>query len=146
MKEIIPEEDEIIKYSEAVKAGEGRSKWRDYFYVAVVVLVALLGFGLGRLSKIEAKKTPITIEYPDVEGETAQNDLKTGGNGQNGEVVSLGKSASSSPIVASKNGTKYYFAWCSGASRITAKNKVYFNTAELAEKAGFSKASNCPGL
>lgn len=46
-------------------------------------------------------------------------------------------------IVASKNGKKYYFVWCSGAGNIKESNKRYFNTEELAQKAGFTLANNC---
>ncbi|MBI5138423.1 MAG: hypothetical protein HZA95_01330 [Candidatus Vogelbacteria bacterium] len=145
-KKIIPEEEDIIKYSAAEKVEEGKGKYHDFFYVAVVLLVAVLGFGLGRLSKIESSKTPITIEYPEDSPETAQNSPKTVQDDHNRELARSSNYSSSSPIVASKNGTKYYFTWCSGASRITAKNRVYFSTATSAETAGFSKASNCPGL
>ena len=49
----------------------------------------------------------------------------------------------SNTIVASKNGSKYYFVWCSGVSRIAAKNRVYFETVEAVEKKGYTKASGC---
>ena len=46
-------------------------------------------------------------------------------------------------VVASKNGTKYYFAWCSGVGRINEENKIYFNTEEEAIILGYSLAKNC---
>jgi len=46
-------------------------------------------------------------------------------------------------VVASKNGTKYYFSWCSGISRISVANKVTFSSAKEAEKAGYTIAANC---
>jgi hypothetical protein len=49
-------------------------------------------------------------------------------------------------IVASKNGTRYYFLWCSGVSRIKSDNLVYFETVEEAQKTGLKPAQNCPGL
>jgi hypothetical protein len=49
-------------------------------------------------------------------------------------------------IVASRHGKKYYGTRCSGASRITPKNRRYFTDASAAQKAGYSKASNCAGL
>jgi hypothetical protein len=49
-------------------------------------------------------------------------------------------------VVASKNGTKYYAPNCSGAARISEANKVWFVSAAAAENAGYSAASNCPGL
>lgn len=49
-------------------------------------------------------------------------------------------------LVASKSGTKIYYVWCSGVSRIKPENKVYFDTIEEALKKGYKPASNCPGM
>ncbi len=46
-------------------------------------------------------------------------------------------------IIASKNGTKYYFSHCSGLKRIKTENRIYFGSSESAEKAGFTLAANC---
>lgn len=46
-------------------------------------------------------------------------------------------------IFASKNGTKYYYPWCGGGKNIKTENKIYFTTAEKAELAGYTRASNC---
>jgi len=46
-------------------------------------------------------------------------------------------------FVASKNGTKYYPIGCAGANRISAANKVWFASAELASIAGYAPAANC---
>lgn len=48
--------------------------------------------------------------------------------------------------VASKTGSAYHFPWCSGAKRIKEENKIYFDTKEAAEKAGYHPAGNCKGL
>lgn len=48
--------------------------------------------------------------------------------------------------VASRNGTKYYLPSCGGAGRIKEENKVWFQSAEEALAAGYTAASNCPGL
>ena len=47
-------------------------------------------------------------------------------------------------VVASKNGTKYYFPWCGGLSRISPQNKVTFASSKEAEQAGYTIAANCP--
>jgi hypothetical protein len=49
-------------------------------------------------------------------------------------------------LVASKSGTKVYYVWCSGVSRIKPENKVFFDTVDEALNKGYTKASNCPGL
>lgn len=50
---------------------------------------------------------------------------------------------STSTIVASRGGKKYYFVWCSGAGNIKESNKRYFATEDLAQKAGYTLANNC---
>lgn len=46
-------------------------------------------------------------------------------------------------IVASKNGTKYYYPTCSGVNRIKTENRVYFNDLEAAKREGYELAENC---
>ncbi|MCB9805638.1 hypothetical protein H6775_00595 [Candidatus Nomurabacteria bacterium] len=48
-------------------------------------------------------------------------------------------------IFASKSGTKYYYVWCSGSSRVKEENKVWFSSKEEATSRGYEKAKNCPG-
>lgn len=54
--------------------------------------------------------------------------------------------AQTGKYVASKNGTKYYLPSCGSANRIKEENKIYFNTKEEAEAAGFTPSSTCKGL
>ncbi len=92
---------------------------------AVVVLVGLSAFGLGRLSVIGISAT------------TAAS-----------AAVPITKtvSADEGNYVASKSGTKYYLPSCPGVSNIKEENKVYFVTVAEAEAAGYTAAANCPGL
>ena len=46
-------------------------------------------------------------------------------------------------VVASVNSDKYHYEYCSGAKRISEKNKIYFENATEAEEAGFKLADNC---
>lgn len=46
-------------------------------------------------------------------------------------------------ILASKSGTKWYFAHCSGAKRIKEENKIYFSSIQEAENRGLEQASGC---
>lgn len=102
----------------------------EYFFVAIIILVGFLCFGLGRLSKIEEMRPPIEIE------KEAALVVEASSSGAGAETY----------FIASKNGTKYYFPWCSGAQKISPANLVKFATREDAEKAGLTKASNCAGL
>jgi len=47
------------------------------------------------------------------------------------------------PVVASSGGTKYHLLTCPGASSIKETNKIYFDSVELAQAAGYSAARNC---
>lgn len=101
-----------------------------------IILVGMFGYGVGRLVQIEEAKTPVLIE---------------GIEGASGISESLAKSfgtneMNAKALVGSKNGTKYHYPWCSGAQRIKEENKIWFSSAEEAKRAGYSAASNCPGL
>ncbi len=112
---------------------------------AIIILVGLSSFGLGRLSVLEEKREPIIIEnnfqraerpLAPVGGATgSQTTLQTAG---------VGSSVQGGKLVASKNGTKYYFPWC--GSNIAEKNKVWFNSEAEARAKGYTPAANCKGL
>lgn len=95
-------------------------------------LVAILGFGLGRLTSVGDKRLPIKIEI-------ASTTLTT-------SLESTESTRQEGKFVGSKNGTKYHYPWCSGAARIKEENKIWFATAEEARRAGYTPAANCPGL
>ena len=46
-------------------------------------------------------------------------------------------------IIASKNGTTYFYSWCSGISRIKPENKITFNSEQEAINSGRRKSSTC---
>ena len=58
----------------------------------------------------------------------------------------IGETKSVGMYVASKNGTKYHFPWCSGAKSISEVNKIWFNSVEEARASGYAPAANCKGL
>ncbi len=116
----------------------------DLFLGLIIILVAFGSFGLGRLSKIEGAKTPIQIENaPKVTADTFSSGTKA-------EIVSTQQASVSmsqtGELVGSKNGTKYHYAWCSGAQRISEVNKIYFASKADAESRGYTPATNCKGL
>jgi len=94
--------------------------------IAVVVLfVAFASFGLGRLSAFAEQKGQISI----TEATSVPPAMATGGMYE-----------------AAKNGTVYYFPWCSGAESIQPEDQVWFKNETTAQKAGYSPAKNCKGL
>lgn len=46
-------------------------------------------------------------------------------------------------IMASKNGKRYYFSWCTGAEKIAVKNRIYFTTEAEAQSRGLTIAKGC---
>ena len=108
----------------------------DIFIIALIVLVAFAGFGLGRLSTVQKEsKQAIVFEQSNLFGNTY-----TSTKSPNTDIVKTGQ------LVASVNGTKYHFPWCSGAQRIKEENKIWFNNEQEAREAGYTPAANCKGL
>lgn len=118
----------------------------DWMVVLIIVLVAILSFGLGRLS-VSYGEGKLEIVYPSQEGASAVTSLK--GKEQSVQKSSLEAQpllSGEGQYVASKNGSKYHFPWCPGARSIKEENKIYFSTKEEAEARGYAPAVNCKGL
>ncbi len=108
----------------------------DHFVLILIIIVSFASFGLGRLSAIEdPEKQPIIFE----------RSLSAATLGTQ-DILSKTPEIQSGSLVASKNGTKYHFPWCSGAQRIKKENEIWFNTVTDARKAGYTPAANCKGL
>lgn len=99
----------------------------EWGLVAIVMLVGLASFGLGRLSALEEAKPAISIRQ--AQTASAAESLTVGGL-----------------VVASRKGSSYHYPWCPGAAAIAEGNKVWFKSEEAARKAGYSPAKNCKGL
>ena len=100
---------------------------RDALIIAVLVLASSASFGLGFLAGVDTGKGS-GLEI----GQTPMSEVGT-------PTGNFG-------VVASKNGTKYYFSQCAGAQKISDTNKVWFASASAAEAAGYTLAANCKGL
>lgn len=117
----------------------------DTLLVLLVILVATASFGLGRLSYKETINAEVMVG--EIELETMPASAYASKEKQKEQGVSVvGNTEETGAVVASKNGTKYHFPWCSGAQRISPENLIYFNSIEEARTAGYSPASNCKGL
>ena len=105
------------------------------FVVIMIILVGSGSYGLGRLSALEKKKTPLRIE---TNGALLANVASSTGVSPSPQAqTKTGK------VLASKNGKKYYYPSCSGAQRISEANKIWFPTEADAEKLGYTIASGC---
>lgn len=60
-----------------------------------------------------------------------------------GAALSLPWDEDCVPVVASRRGKRYYFAWCEGAGRLSPQNLVEFCGPEAAEGAGLTRAEGC---
>ena len=105
----------------------------DLFIASIIFFTGLSGFGLGRLSVDLKTNPPLFVVQPVDEQilETNPSDIA---------------SAADTRVVASRNGTTYYYPWCSGVKRIKEENKIWFTAKEAAQKAGLKLAGNCQGL
>ena len=116
----------------------------DIYIIITIILVGMASFGLGKLSSYEKNKVPISIlKTQDAMFATvlATQEEKTNTPAQTGLSAQAG-----GEVVASKSGTKYYYPWCTGVSKIKEENKVWFKSIENAKLAGLTPASNCIGL
>jgi len=130
----------LIMLSEIIKLCKRLAGWvknnnKELYLMAIIILTAVISFGLGRLSKIREEKTPITIENTKI-GESKSLSTFDVDSGIKADKI----------FVASKNGKKYYYAWCESANVIKEQNRVWFSTQAEAEKAGYQPAANCKGL
>jgi hypothetical protein len=118
----------------------------ELFLAVLILLVAVVSFGLGRMSIVAG---PLNSD-----GQTAKVRLTTAPT-SNQQTPALSPSAPveesvdvsvSGNYVASKNGARYHLPWCPGAQQMNEENKIWFDTKEEAEVAGYTPAANCKGL
>ncbi len=111
----------------------------------VIILVGFGSFGLGKLSVSEKENPAILFEG----GKMPRSGLEASVNSAKRDMVEDRTKTTTNgkeQVIASKNGTKYHYPWCSGAKQISDKNKITFNTIEEAKSAGYTPAGNCKGL
>lgn len=118
---------------------------RDLYLAALVFLMSVASFGLGRLSAIWPEKEPIRFD------QVGEVDRSASGLDQNvftersgSSVLSL--SSVGGNFVASRNGSSYHLPDCPGAKQIKEENKILFQSEAEAKTAGYKPAGNCPGL
>lgn len=126
----------------------------EYMLTALIIVVSCLSFYLGRMSVARENIQPLSmpasiVQYNTIlENTNATSSKKTTdiGTTTSGTETSLISKEAQGKYVASKKGTKYHLPWCPGAKQIKEENKLWFDSTEEAEKAGYAKATNCKGL
>lgn len=131
---------------------------KDIFTSLLIIVVSLTSFVLGQLSVLDKKPLPVTVQMVNSQEATAntasmvssiqttQKESVMVGKGEIQEKIVSQEVQVIGKYVASKSGTKYHLPTCSGAKRISDKNKIWFSTKEEAEQAGYTPASNCKGI
>lgn len=112
----------------------------DIFIILVVILVALIAFGIGRLTVPKTEPIQIkSLEKASVQDIAPEQAVSV--------PTDVGTTTSQGgKVVGSKNSDKYHLPDCPGAKQISEQNKIWFDSIEAAEKAGYKPAANCPGL
>jgi len=98
-------------------------------YTILVVVVGLCAYMLGRESVPPAAQLSTSNQAAIIFTQPLAVDAVAG-----------------TPVVSSKNGTRYHRLDCPGANTIKESNKIYFDSIELARSAGYLPAGNCRGL
>ncbi len=112
------------------------------YYSVLLILIAVIAFGLGRYSvSLDSHAdykdmSPIVVNMPPA----TVSGVSTSSNSDSASQI-IEKN-----YVASKKGAKYHHLWCPGAGQIKEENKIYFATKEEAERFGYTPAANCPDL
>jgi len=149
LKSNLKEDSDILEGEfDLVEQKKSVFSWEKYLFMTLVILlIASASFGLGRLSYWDEKKVPVTIKTPQGQPliESSLNTQKQPTGEVKGASVQ-NPTNSNSEVVASKNGTKYHFPWCTGAKQISTANKITFASTDEARKAGYTPAANCKGL
>ncbi len=112
------------------------------FIPSLIILVNLGIFGGWKLYKLQKARKPAVLDTSGISLRSTNipsDDILTT-PGATSTVSMTGK------YVASRGGTTYHLLTCSGAKRISEKNKIYFQNKEEAERFGYKPAKNCKGI
>jgi hypothetical protein len=107
--------------------GVGREAVAQWGLIAIVILLGISSFELGRLSALESATPVLSITSTHLAPHPRQ--LVQGGL-----------------YVASRSGSVYYYPWCTGATKILPANQVWFADESAAVRAGYRAAKNCKGM
>ncbi len=114
---------ETVSYNDKGEIIE-RGTLQKIFLPALIILVALLAFGIGRMSNESEGSLPqVKILYDrDLSVSSTSNSIPP-------TVETPAKTTtpvSSGQVVGSINSTKYHYEYCPGAKQISPANKIYF--------------------
>jgi hypothetical protein len=112
----------------------------DVMISLVIIVACTSSFLLGQHSAQNAEAVRFTMnDIPESTKIEIRNAALGIGISEQPEEKMQGKTT----IFGSKNGSKYYFSWCSGASRVKLENRVYYQSEQEAKNAGRDIAASC---
>ncbi len=117
-----------------------KSRQHSIFLGLCLILISVISYNIGRINALE--KTPLKI--------TNEANIYKASNAQSSQGITR-DAIKSSPkptdlrvIVSKKSSSKkYHYLWCIGGKKIKEENKLWFNSAQEAEAAGYTLAGNC---
>ncbi len=113
-------------------------KIKPFYTFLLIVVIASIFFGLGRLSAVKQGSNSIRILSPNAEqaGLVFSSISTSTGVVAQDKQISVNPVSESGAVVGSKSGKKYYYPWCGTVKRIKPENQVHFASIEEAKKAG----------
>ena len=105
--------------------------FKKLFLSLTIILFALLSFGIGRLS-VAGNREPVRIEY-DVSMSNDKLLMTNQAPISNSQTATVIRATEKTEVIASKNGARYHYPYCSGAKQIKEENKIVFPTPAAAE-------------
>lgn len=131
---------------EKIKQFVENDKEKDILVIIIIILVGLGSFELGRLSKNDVN-SGIKIEYgpqeANVIGSVDLNNNNSLNLNSNSNTLTNTQKLNSENFFASNRGSKYYSISCGAGKTIKQENRIYFNTAQEAQNAGYELSSSC---
>lgn len=112
------------------------------FMAILLVLVAVVSFGLGRESVRTEASIPVLLSA----GSSSTQTTGVYIDAATSTTQAILENEKAVQVVGSRSGTKYHLPTCPGAAQIKDENKIVFETIVAAKAAGYSPAANCPGL
>ena len=136
----------LANWIEKIKQNQRPPTWLSF-----LLLTNLLAFGFGRLTIQAGEVQPILVDYQpqtniNIATKNSPQKTQTDPEVQPRAPLRLNLGNNIGIVVASKNGIKYHLPTCPGAKQIKESNKISFASPEQATLAGYTPASNCPGL
>lgn len=105
----------------------------DILLTVFIALIALISFGIGRLTAPSSDNKPIIIEQP-----TASINQSFLWNNQ----LLGNETAVQKKFIGSVNSNKYHWPDCPWAKKIAKQNQIWFSSEAEAQAAGYTRCGN----